>query len=117
MLACNETARCVNCHEHFQEFRPLIKEVIVSKNFKKELPEFNTSWILDCEHEYFTRLHKFEEKINHNYIFRAVFNKKHIVYVIDKDFRLLILRAFKNFKEYQKFLEDKKLIEKMIESF
>lgn len=96
--------------------RPQVKEVLVSKNFKCDCEDFDINFVVDCKHEYFTKLHKFEEKIDGNYIFRALNHHKHIVYCIDKDFRLIFLRVFSNFKEYKKFLEDKKAILKIIEN-
>lgn len=110
----DKSIKCVNCHEYFKELRPLIKEVIVSHHFKKDAPLFDTTLITDCKHEYFVRLHKFEETIDGNHVFRAVKGKVHIVYVIDKDHRLIFLRAFKNFTDYKKFLKDKKRIKEMI---
>ena len=110
----NKTIKCVNCHEYFEELRPLIKEVIVSHHFKKDAPDFDINLVSDCQHEYFTRLHKFEETVDGNHIFRAVKDKMHVVYAIDKEHRLIFLRAFKNFGEYKRFLMDKKRIKEMI---
>jgi hypothetical protein len=67
---------CVNCHNHFMTMRPLIKGVVVSKHFIKDLknPEEINSIIqdiLDCSHSNFTELHKFEEHIDGNLVFRA----------------------------------------------
>jgi hypothetical protein len=109
-MECGMVEKCENCHEHFQEMRPKVKEILISGHFQRDLPGFDTSLIMDCKHEYFTRLHKFEEKIEGNYIFRAVYEGKHIVYSIDKGNRMIFLRAFSNFKEYKKYLENKKLI-------
>jgi hypothetical protein len=111
---CNNE-RCLNCSEHFQELRPGISEVIVTSHFKKDAGDFDTNMILDCKHEYFTRLHRFEEKIEDAYIFRAIINRKHIVYAIQNN-KLIFLRAFSNFKEYGKYLADKKFILKQLNS-
>lgn len=108
--------RCLNCHEHFKQLRPYIKEIIVSKHFLRDAPDFNTSLIFDCEHENFTKLHKFEETIDGNHVFRAITGKMHYVYAIDKGKRLIFLRAFSNFKDYKKFLNEKKLILRIIQS-
>lgn len=110
------TERCVNCHDHYQQLRPLVKEVIATKHFLRDAPGMDPNTIVNCEHEHFTKLHKFEEIINGNHIFRALKGKTHIVYAIDKSHRLIFLRAFENFNMYEKFLNDKKLIEEMIES-
>jgi len=115
-MACpNKTEKCVNCHNHFEQLRPLVKEVIVSKHFLKDAPDFDVSSITDCKHEYFIRLHKFEETINGNHIFRAIKGRTHFVYAIDKNHSLIFLRAFDNLKEYEKFLMDKRKILDMIE--
>ena len=114
-MDCSEkTERCVNCHDHFEQLRPLVKEVIVSKHFKRDAPAFDVNLVVDCKHEHFRRLHKFEETIEGNHIFRAVKDEKHIVYAIDKNHRLIFLRAFDSFEEYKKFLNDKKKILKII---
>jgi len=115
VLPCpNKTIKCINCHEYFEEVRPLIKEVIVSHHFKRDAPDFDTNLIVDCQHEFFTRLHKLEEKIDGNHIFRAVKDGVHIVYAVDVNHRLIFLRAFKNFEEYEKFLSNSKKIKEMI---
>jgi len=38
----------------------------------------------------------------------------HIVYCVDKSMRLIFMRVFKNFKQYEKFLESKREINKLI---
>ena len=111
----DKTPRCVNCHDYFQQLRPLIKNTIISKHFQRDLPDFNSNLLIDCEHQYFKKLHKFEEVLNGNHIFRALLDKIHIVYAIDKDHNLLLLRAFHNFKEYKKFIDNKKQILHMID--
>jgi mRNA-degrading endonuclease RelE of RelBE toxin-antitoxin system len=112
---------CTNCHSHFMAIRPLIKSVVVSKHFIRDLKDeekINSiiKNILDCSHLEFNELHKFEENINGNLIFRAKKEHLHIVYCIDQKKRIVFLRAMKNFTEYKKFLEKKKEIKKMIES-
>jgi hypothetical protein len=111
-----DSIRCVNCHSHFRQAHPNIKEVITTGHFIKDAPDFNTRIITDCQHENASMLHKFEETINGNHIFRALVQGRHIVYAIDKNNRLIFLRAFRNFKEYEKFLTDKKQILKVIET-
>jgi len=107
--------RCANCNNHFEQFRPLIKDVIATHHFKKDMPDFDSSLILDSRHSSFTRLHKLEESIDGVHIFRAVMKKTHIVYAVDKKYRLILLRAFRNFKEYKKFLDDKKKIKELLD--
>jgi hypothetical protein len=47
-------------------------------------------------------------------IFRAKTDRMHIVYSVDKNMRIIFMRVFKNFKEYEKFLDDKNEIDKLI---
>ena len=111
---------CINCHSHFMAIRPSIKSVVVSKHFMRDLKgeeKINSiiKNILDCSHLEFNELHKFEENIRGNLIFRAKKEDTHIVYCIDRTMKIIFLRAIKNFTEYKKFLDDKKQITKMIE--
>jgi mRNA-degrading endonuclease RelE of RelBE toxin-antitoxin system len=110
---------CINCHSHFMNIRPLIKAAIVTKRFMKDLKneeeaKMIVSEVLDCSNIDYYELHKFEENINGYLIFRAKKKGIHIVYCLDKELQLVFLRAFKNYKEYGKFLEDKKEIIKLI---
>ncbi len=113
-----KTQRCLNCHNHFSEIRPSIKEVVITHHFKKDIPDYKdvVKDILNCKHANFIELHKFEEHIEGNAIFRAKKGKIHFVYAIDKNKRLIFLRAFHNFKEYEKFLLNKKGINNMVKS-
>ena len=101
-------------HSYFHELKPLIKEVLITKHFQKTAPDFDIQKVVDSRHEFFTHLHKFEETIEGNHIFRALEKKTHLVYVVDTNHRLIFLSGFSNFKEYKKFLEDKKRILDMI---
>jgi len=99
--------------------RPLIKAAIVTKRFMKDLKneeEAKTivNEVLDCSNIDYYELHKFEENIDGYLIFRAKKKGIHIVYCLDKEMQLVFLRAFKNYKEYGKFLEDKREIIKLI---
>jgi mRNA-degrading endonuclease RelE of RelBE toxin-antitoxin system len=110
---------CVNCHSHFKAIRPLLKAVVVSRHFIRDLKdkeEVNSivSGILNCSNVDFNELHKFEEDIDGNLVFRAKKDGVHILYCVDKERRIIFLRAFKNYNEYGNFLEDKKRIKKMI---
>lgn len=112
---------CMNCNSHFMKVRPMIKGVLVSKHFVKDFKDeekMNSiiKNILDCSHMEFNELHKFEENINGNLIFRAKKENLHIVYCVDNKFRILFLKAIKNFDEYKKFIENRKEIVMMIES-
>jgi mRNA-degrading endonuclease RelE of RelBE toxin-antitoxin system len=109
----NRKPFCDNCHNHFLTIRPKLKGVVVSKHFIKDLKDQEkiTSIIqdiLDCSSSNFIELHKFEEHINGNLVFRAKTDKLHIVYYIDKQLRITFLRAFSNFTQYKKFLDNKK---------
>jgi len=102
------------------ELRPLLKEIVVSKHFKRDLKDkerINSiiKNILDCSNLEFTELHKFEENIEGNMIFRARKENLHIIYCIDKSMRIIFLRAIKNFDEYRRLLESKKELKLMIE--
>ena len=110
---------CVNCHSHFVAIRPLIKTVVISKHFLKDLKSEDEARsivkdILDCINVDFTELHKFEEKVDGALIFRAKKEGVHFVYCVDKKMRIIFMRAFRNFGEYERFLGDKKEIRKMI---
>ena len=105
--------------DHFHELVPFVKEISFSSHFEKDmgsLDGFDPKAIFKSEFEDFTRLHKFEEKVGDNYIFRALHNHKHILYSIDKQGNVLFLRAFSNFKEYCKFLGDKKKIGEILKN-
>ena len=106
----------LNCHSQYQELRPLITEIIVTDHFSRDLPDFDTALVVDGQHEAFRHLHKFEENIEGHHVFRALQHHTHIVYCIDKQHRLIFLRAFKNFKEYKKFLDHKKELLHFIEN-
>jgi hypothetical protein len=98
--------------------RPMIKAAFVTKHFMKDLNEEEAKAImnevLDCSNIDYYELHKFEKNIKGYLIFRAKKEKTHIVYCLDKEMQLVFLRAFKNYKEYGKFLEDEKEIKKLI---
>jgi mRNA-degrading endonuclease RelE of RelBE toxin-antitoxin system len=110
---------CVNCNNHFMSLRPSIKNIVISKHFIRDLKDEEEissiiKNILDCSHLEFNELHKFEENLNGNLIFRAKKDRLHIVYCIDKSMRIIFLRAIKNFTEYKKFLDNKKEINAMV---
>jgi mRNA-degrading endonuclease RelE of RelBE toxin-antitoxin system len=99
--------------------RPNIKAVVVTKHFFKDMKDAEEARslvkdVLDCSSEDFYELHKFEEHIDGNMLFRAKKERMHIVYCVDKKMRIIFLRAFKNFKNYKRFLENKKEIHNLI---
>ena len=107
--------------DHFHELFPFVKEISFSSHFEKDmksqgLVNFDAKKIFSQEFNDFTRLHKFEEKIGEHYIFRALHTGKHLVYSIDKNGKVVFLRAFSNFKEYEKFLGDKKRIGEILKN-
>ena len=111
---------CINCNSHFMSVRPLLKNIVVTKHFKRDLKDeekINSliKDILDCSHLEFNELHKFEENVNGNLIFRAKKENLHIVYCVDKRMNIIFLRAIRNFDDYKKFLENKKDLNKIIE--
>jgi mRNA-degrading endonuclease RelE of RelBE toxin-antitoxin system len=110
---------CINCHSHFMEVRPHITSVVVTKRFFKDLKDDEKAKaivreVLDCSNADFSELHKFEEHMNGYMIFRAKKDGMHIVYCVDKSMRIIFMRVFRNFKEYEKFLEDKKEISNLV---
>ncbi|MBN2014735.1 MAG: hypothetical protein JW778_06105 [Candidatus Altiarchaeota archaeon] len=106
----------MNCEDVFEELRPHITEVIVTRHFHRDLPEFDTSLVVDGQHVHFRHLHKLEEHFDGVFVFRALKDKTHIVYAVDGKRRLIFLRAFHNFHEYGNFLADRKGILSMIGS-
>jgi mRNA-degrading endonuclease RelE of RelBE toxin-antitoxin system len=100
--------------------RPHITSVVVTKRFFKDLKDAEKAKtivkdVLDCSNSDFIELHKFEEHVNGCMIFRAKKEGMHIVYCVDKNMRIIFMRVFKNFKEYENFLEDKREITKLIQ--
>jgi hypothetical protein len=71
--------------------------------------------VLDCSRVDFNELYRFEEDIDGNLVFRAKKNSVHIVHVVDRRMRIIFLRAFRNCREYKRFLDGRREIEKMIE--
>jgi len=114
-MQCPEI-RCINCQDHFHQLKPSISEIIISKHFKKDAPDFDIELVLGCSYDSFTKLHKFEKNIHGHHIFRALKDKVHYVYAIDKNHRLVFLRAFHNFSKYNRFLDDDKAIARMIDN-
>jgi mRNA-degrading endonuclease RelE of RelBE toxin-antitoxin system len=99
--------------------RPLIKTVVISKHFLKDLRSEDkvrsiVKDILDCSNVDFTELHKFEENVDGTLIFRAKKEGVHFVYCVDKKMRIIFMRAFTNYGEYERFLGDTKEIRKTI---
>ena len=114
-----EKDHCINCHSHFMTVRPHLKGFIVTKRFLKDIKNKEEAksiveGILDCSDADFYELHKFEEHINDCMIFRAKKEGTHIVYCVNKEMQIIFLRAFRNFKMYEKFLGDKKEISRLI---
>ncbi len=101
------------------KIRPLIKAAYISKRFLKDLKNQDEAVsvvndVLDCSNADYFELHKFEENIDGYLVFRAKKEGTHIVYCVDKEMHLLFLRAFRNYSEYERFLEDKKEIKKLV---
>jgi mRNA-degrading endonuclease RelE of RelBE toxin-antitoxin system len=102
--------------------RPLIKNVVVSKHFIRDLKDKEQrnliiKDILDCSHLSFNELHKFEEHVDGNLVFRAKKESLHIVYCVNKKTQtIFFLRAAKHFSEYKRFLENKKQVKELIKS-
>jgi hypothetical protein len=112
---------CLNCHKHFMALRPLLTGVVVTKRFVHDLKDeakanLAVAEILDCGNLDYYEMHKYETNIHGTLIFRAKKDGVHMVYAADHRLRLILLRSFRNFSEYGKFLEDKREIGKMIGS-
>jgi mRNA-degrading endonuclease RelE of RelBE toxin-antitoxin system len=110
---------CINCHSHFMNIRPHIRGVTVTKHFFKDIKNTEEAQsivkdVLDCSNTDFSELHKYEKHIDGNILFRAKKEGIHIVYCVDKNMRIIFLRAFRNFKEYERFLEDNREIQNLI---
>jgi len=111
--------QCLNCHSHFMAVRPHIQGVVVTRRFFKDLRDEEKAKaivrdVLDCSNADFYELHKFEKHVDGCMVFRAKTEGMHIVYCVDKNMRIIFMRVFENFKEYEKFLDDKKEISKLI---
>lgn len=111
---------CRNCNSQFIAVRPLIKSVIISKHFMRDFKDtekmnFIMNGILDCSNLEFNELHKFEEEVNGTLIFRAKKDDLHIIYCVDRQRRLIFLRAIRNFTEYKKFLDNRKELRRIVE--
>jgi mRNA-degrading endonuclease RelE of RelBE toxin-antitoxin system len=99
--------------------RPRIKSVVVAEHFFKDSKDEEKAKsivrdVLNCSNVDFNELHKLEEHVDGNMIFRAKKEGMHIVYCVDKNMRIVFLRVFKNYREYGRFLENKKEIVNMI---
>ncbi len=118
--SCSEAKQqCLNCHNQFREIRPLVTSAVITHRFLKDFHDAeeaiaNVNAILECSNLDFYEMHKFEANVDGNLIFRAKKESIHIVYGIDKQMRIVFLRAFRNFSEYGKFLEDKKEIRRIL---
>jgi len=111
---------CVNCNSHFMRVRPSVRSAVVSKRFRRDLKDQETVKstvrdILNCAHLEFHEMHKFEKNIAGNLIFRAKKDKTHVVYAVDRNMRMIFVRAMKSFAQYKKFLEDEREILRIIE--
>ncbi len=62
----------------------------------------------------FNEIHRFEKNVDSNWIFRAKKEGVNMVYAVDKELRLILLRAFRNYSEYGKFLEDRKELKRAL---
>jgi hypothetical protein len=71
--------------------------------------------VLDCANADFNEMHKFERHVAGCMIFRAKKKERQIVYCVDKNLHIIFMRAFKNFKQYKKFLDDKKEVSNIIQ--
>ena len=110
---------CLNCSSHFRTIRPSIRGIAISRHFLRDLKDEEElksiiEDVLDCSGLEFHELHKFERNIDGNLIFRAKKERLHIVYCVDKELRIIFLRAMRNFAQYKRFLENKREILRML---
>ncbi|MBW2988436.1 hypothetical protein DRJ48_04865 [Candidatus Woesearchaeota archaeon] len=103
---------------HYETLINSINGYAITKHFKRDLGLAKATAvaldILDSNHTGFEELHKFEEKVEGCHIFRAKIDGIHIVYAVTPEHKLVFLRGFKNFKEYEKFLSNKKKLKEML---
>lgn len=105
----NDPVRCVNCSDHFRRLRDSVKEVRATKRFLRDAPGFDERALLSCEHRHFKRLHRYEGRAGEGHLFRAIQKHVHILYAIEGG-RLILLRAFRKYSDYSRYLQDKKAI-------
>jgi hypothetical protein len=110
---------CLNCQNHFMKIRPLLKATFISRRFIKDVKgeekaKSFVSDILDCSNVDYYELHKFEENIDGYLIFRSKKEGTHIVYCVDREMQLFFLRAFRNYRDYERFLRDKRGIRRLV---
>jgi hypothetical protein len=99
----------------FEQLKPRIKGYAITAHFKRDMGSIDRAAaiaidILESQHDGCEELHKYEEHLEGNHIFRAKIKGVHIVYAITAEPSLVFLRGFKNFKEYKHFLEDRQAI-------
>ncbi len=102
----------------FEQLKPAIKGYAITSHFKRDVGSIEkaTAIVIEVlESKESEQMHKFEELIEENLIFRAKIQGVHIVYVLTPSQRLVFLRAFKNFKSYEHFLADKQALLSAIE--
>jgi hypothetical protein len=101
------------------KIRPLIKAAFISRRFIKDVKDEEevksiVSDVLDCSNVDYYELHKFEENIDGYLIFRAKKEGTHIVYCVDREMQLFFLRAFRNYRDYERFLDDRRGIRRLV---
>ncbi len=99
--------------------RPLLTGVVATKRYFKDFKDDEKAKaiiadVLDCSNLDYHEMHKYEINVGGSLVFRAKKDGVHIVYAVDKQQRLIFMRAFHNYNEYGRFLEDKQEIAKTI---
>lgn len=110
MESCRGALNCINCNASFQKMRPQITETLASAHFERDYPGFDPALITGCDKRLSKDMHKFEKNIGGNLVFRALIRHTHVLYAIDERRRLILLRAFRKFSDYKRYLEDERLI-------
>ena len=92
--------------QHFEEIKPEISGYEVTKHFKRDLKDSSLGMVMTVLNSgYSEELHKFEFKKKDRMYFRAKIEGYHILYCFH-DGIVTFLRAFKDFNDYTRFLEE-----------
>ena len=112
-------SNCIRCPLHFVQMRPGIRSVAYSHHFLRDAKHNPDALeiaqeVLDCDHEDYAELHKFERHVHGTAVFRAKRDSRHLLYGIDDRGTLIFLRLIKHYGEYQHFLSsDREILRSM----
>ena len=119
MIMSANCSTCEGCRSHFRDLRGSLKSVKTGKRFLKDMEQTDEAVrrILNCENTDIATLHKFEKKIEGNFVFRGLIDKTHVLYAVTEARDIVFLRAFRNEKLYRSYLEDTAGLKKAFSSF